>query len=142
MSVKDDVKAELNKLGIAFDEDATTAELKALLPDNDSAKSEEDEIIVKDPMVLRPVELPLVITLPESANDAQREYAKTLNAYAYINPEKWAVKKDDVVDATGKVVALGLINKLKGLGKDPSKLSLYTGGGDGNLTIGSKLPTQ
>lgn len=140
MSVKDDVKAELTKLGIAFDEDATTPELKALLPKGDSA-GDEDEIIVKDPQVLRPVELPLVITLPESANDAQREYAKTLNAYAYTNPEKWAVKKDDFTNEKGQVTK-GLISKLKELGKDPSKLSLYIGGGDGNLTIGSKLPTQ
>lgn len=56
-----------------------------------------DEIIVRDPLVLRPVDLPLVIELPASASKAQVEFAKVLNAYAYKNPEKWAVKKDKLL---------------------------------------------
>lgn len=56
-----------------------------------------DEIIVKDPLVLRPVELPLVVTLPEGASKAQIEYAKILNGYAYKNPAKWALKKDVLI---------------------------------------------
>ena len=56
-----------------------------------------DEITVSDPMVLRPKELPLVVTLPENASGAQKEYAKVLNSYAYQNPEKWAEKKDVLI---------------------------------------------
>lgn len=59
--------------------------------------TDSDEIIVKDPEVLRPKELPLVITLPESASEAQVEFAKVLNAYAYKNPSKWAIKKDALI---------------------------------------------
>lgn len=56
-----------------------------------------DEIIVKDPQDLRPVALPLVVTLPESASKAQIEFTKILNAYAYQNPVKWAIKKDTLI---------------------------------------------
>lgn len=56
-----------------------------------------DEIIVRDPLILRPVDLPLVIKLPASASKAQVEFAKVLNAYAYKNPEKWAIKKDKLL---------------------------------------------
>lgn len=56
-----------------------------------------DEIVVRDPLVLRPVDLPLVIELPASASKAQVEFAKVLNAYAYKNPEKWEVKKEKLL---------------------------------------------
>lgn len=56
-----------------------------------------DEIIVRDPLVLRPVDLPLVVELPASASKAQVEFAKVLNGYAYKNPTKWAVKKDKLL---------------------------------------------
>lgn len=60
---------------------------------------EEDTsgIIVGDPGTLRPTEVPLVVTLPEDASLAQKEYAKGLNAYAYQNPKKWADKKDKLI---------------------------------------------
>lgn len=85
-----------------------------------------DEIIVSDPMILRPKELPLVVTLPENASGAQKEYAKILNAYAYQNPEKWAEKKNI------------LIAKLKSY-KDLNTLNTQFGGkliigGQNNLT--------
>ncbi len=133
MSKTDDIKAELTKLGIAFEEDATLKDLRALLPEDSadaSDESDEDGIIVKDPQVLRPVSLPLVVTLPESATDEQKEYVKTLNAYAYSNPEKWSIKKDV------------LIARLKEIGKDPSKLSLYRGGEEGSLKVGKPLPAN
>lgn len=82
----------------------------------------QDEIVVNDPQVLRPVELPLVIELPESASKAQIAFTKVLNSYAYKNPEKWAKKKDDqtVTDANGKVsVIKGLISQLKDLKDAP-----------------------
>lgn len=56
-----------------------------------------DEIVVRDPLILRPQELPLVIELPASASKAQVEFAKVLNGYAYKNPTKWEVKKDKLL---------------------------------------------
>ena len=111
MAKKDDLKAELTKLGIAFDENATNKELEALLPAGDpileqpedlteahavdgglpSAKPKapkadsHDEIEVGDPQLLRPTELPLVIKPAnggEWKNEEQALYAATLNAAA------------------------------------------------------------
>ncbi len=56
-----------------------------------------DEIVVRDPEILRPKELPFVVTLPADASKAQIEFAKVLNSYAYQNPTKWAVKKDTLI---------------------------------------------
>lgn len=100
----------------------------------EKVKKEEtsDEIIVRDPQVLRPVDLPLVIELPDSASEAQKEFAKVLNAYAYKNPEKWAVKKDDSVDENGKTVK-GLISKLKDLKNAPAPKT------DDKLTFKNRL---
>lgn len=42
MAKKDDIKAELTKLGIAFDEDAKVADLQALLPANDPVADEPE----------------------------------------------------------------------------------------------------
>ena len=61
------------------------------------SEDDSDEIIVKDPQDLRPVALPLVITLPADASKAQIEFAKILNAYAYQNPTKWAIKKGKLI---------------------------------------------
>jgi hypothetical protein len=75
-------------------------------------------IKVSDPLVLKPVELPLVIEPADGgvwANAAQTEYAAVLNAYAYSNPAKWAVKKDV------------LIAQLDDLAKHPAKIVLYRG---------------
>lgn len=80
-------------------------------------KKSSNGIIVGDPQELRPVELPLVVK-PESGsweNEAQEEYARTLNGYAYKNPAKWEQKKDT------------LIAQLAEIGKDPSKIVLYRG---------------
>lgn len=84
---------------------------------NEKVPAASDEIIVRDPQVLRPVELPLVIELPASASKAQVAYASTLNAYAYTNPEKWAAKKDD--RTVNGVVIKGLLTKLKELKNAP-----------------------
>lgn len=54
-------------------------------------------IIVRDPLALRPVELPLVIELPETASKAQKEFASVLNAYAYKNAAKWESKKGKLI---------------------------------------------
>lgn len=96
---------------------------------------EQDEIVVGDPQLLRPVDLPLVVTLPAGASEAQKQYAKYLNAYAYQNPKKWAEKKDDrdVLDERGNVTGKvkGLITKLKELKNAPDPVL------ESNLKIGS-----
>ena len=99
-------------------------------------KEVSDEIIVKDPQVLRPVDLPLVITLPESASKAQVAFAKVLNAYAYKNPTKWAKKKDDSVDPVTKGTVKGLITQLKELKNAPDPVET-----EGGLQFGNKLLT-
>lgn len=89
---------------------------------NEEIKNTEtnEEIVINDPLQFRPKELPLVIQLPASASLAQVEYAKVLNAYAYQNPEKWALKKDDrIVDG---VLVKGLISKLKELKNAPDPI--------------------
>lgn len=58
----------------------------------------KDEITFGDPAILRPKELPLIVTLPEGASNAQIAYAKTINAYAYQNPEKFAMKKTAMIE--------------------------------------------
>lgn len=81
-----------------------------------------DEIVVNDPQILRPKVLPLVIELPASASAAQVEFAKVLNAYAYKNPEKWAIKKPV------------LLAQLKALKNAPDPVE----DPDRKLTIGTK----
>ena len=63
------------------------------------------DFTVQDPTVMRPKELPLVIT-PNSGswkNENQAKYAQTLNAYAYKNPEKWATKKGKLLAQLAEV---------------------------------------
>lgn len=79
-------------------------------------ESPKSKIEVNDPLDLRPTELPLIVKLPEGASKAQQEFAKVLNAYAYQNPQKWAVKKDE------------LIKKLESLENAPDPI-------EGNLKI-------
>lgn len=76
------------------------------------------EFEVSDPEIARPKELPLVVKPikgGEWANEAQAEYARTLNGYAYANPEKWAIKKDI------------LLARLSELGKTPSSIVKFRG---------------
>lgn len=73
-----------------------------------------DEITVSDPMVLKPKELPLVVTLPSNASGAQKEYARILNAYAYQNPEKWAEKKDILIKRLKSYANLETLNNQRG----------------------------
>lgn len=139
MSVKTDIQAELTKLGIAFDEDATTAELRALLPKGDVVANEPDDetnadgFVVNDPLVYKPQDLPLVVTLPagkEWANPEQAEYAKILNAAAYCFPDNWnKLQTDpqtgaDIPNSAPKHVEL---KRLAEIGKNPSKFYVYTG---------------
>lgn len=56
-----------------------------------------DEIIVNNIEDIRPKELPLVVELPKNASKAQIAFAKTINAYAYANRDKWLEKKDVLI---------------------------------------------
>ncbi len=102
------------------------------------------EIEVGDPLVLRPVELPLVVKPSEGSewkNEAQAAYAKIVNAYAYKNPEKWSKNR---VGHDGKEIPNSskrdiLVARLKEIGENPSKLAFYAGGGEGNFSIKNKL---
>lgn len=138
---KKEIIEKLTELNIAHDPSAKVADLKALLPkvDSDSqtpSKGETDEngFIVGDPVLLRPVELPLVVKLPEGeswANPQQEEYSKTLNAYAYKNAKKWAKKKGV------------LLARLKELAENPEKLQVFKGEPDledsGKVSYKNKL---
>ncbi|MDE2103083.1 MAG: hypothetical protein KGL39_37910 [Patescibacteria group bacterium] len=128
MAKKDDVKAELTKLGIQFDDSMSLKDLTALLPVGNTVASEPDdesnvspdEIQVGDPQLLRPIELPLVITPPANwggqwKNKEQGQYASTLNVAAYAFPGNWKRVKD--VE----------IARLKEIGENPEKYYEYTG---------------
>lgn len=93
---------------------------------NTPVVDESQGIEINDPMDIRPTELPLVIKLPEDASKAQIEFAKTLNGYAYKNPQKWAEKKDDKV--IGGVLVKGLITRLKELKNAPDPV-------EGNIKV-------
>lgn len=97
-------------------------------------KSKGVEIEVGEPLELKPKELPLVVK-PKGgdwANEAQAEFARTLNGYAYRNPEKWDAKKEK------------LLKQLETLGKDPSQYQAITGTvlGDTSLSYTNKLIDQ
>lgn len=102
-------------------EEVITEEVKETPKVDDSQGIE-----INDPMDLRPTELPLVIKLPADASKAQIAYAKTLNGYAYKNPDKWADKKNDKI--VNGVLVKGLISKLKDLKNAPDPV-------EGNLKI-------
>lgn len=159
MAKKDDLKAELTKLGIAFDENATNKELEALLPAGDPILNEpedlteahtvdtglpsakqtapvaesDDDIEVGDPQLLRPSELPLVIKPAQGGewkNEEQAMYAATLNAAAYSFPDRWNEVKD--VE----------IARLKEIGTNPDRFYFYTGtqkGASGTVSYKNKL---
>ena len=135
MSTKNEIKAELDELGIEYDSSANKDVLEKILEDNKKPKApetppqeppvapptepkkkgeKEQDIEVSDPLQLRPKELPLVIK-GDWVNEEQAEYAKTLNAYAYKNPTKWAKKKDV------------LIKKLRALADEPENIKALRG---------------
>lgn len=127
---KDEIKKKLDHLGVEYEDSMKKDELEALLPQDASDDSGgKDGIVVGKPQEVRPKELPLVIK-PESGkwkNDAQAEYARTLNSYAYRNPEKWEEKKSV------------LIKRLKEIGETPDAIRKYEGNKGGNLSYKNKL---
>lgn len=157
MAKKNDVIAELAKLGIAFDVNAKLADLEALLPEGDAVKNEPEDpevdgngFVVTDPEVARPKILPLIIDLPKGEswkNDEQAAYAKVLNAAAYCRPEAWSrLQQDqngkDIPNSAPKHVEL---KRLSEIGENPSKYYQYTGTNvedKGNLQFNNKAIGQ
>lgn len=92
----------------------------------------EYDFEVSAPQIIKPQDLPLVVKPgagKEWANAEQAEYAKTLNGYAYKNPNKWEGKK-------GK-----LLKNLSRLATEPSYINFLRGSVDENtrLTYSNKL---
>lgn len=116
-------------------------------------KETKFELEVQSPEVARPKELPLVVKPAGGAewkNPQQAKYAAILNAFAYRNPDKWAINKDDRTEAvihnnvTTQVSVKGLLSKLLELGDNPGLYTAYTGeqfDAPQNLQIGTKPPT-
>ena len=98
------------------------------------------EINVADPLVLRPRELPLVVTPAGGSwkNEAQAEYAKVVNAYAYKNAKKWnaIIAKDGAL--AGKSKKDVLIARLAEIGENPEMLNKYSPS-DENTKFSNKL---
>lgn len=143
MAKVEDIKAELKTLGVEFDPKATKEALEALLeshknpagagvaaqpaaaPAPKPAEEHSDEIIVGDPLSLKPVDLPLVVKpagkIPENhpfggwKNAEQSKFAQTLNAHAYQFPDSWQTKKDK------------LVGQLSEIGKNPDLFYLLSG---------------
>lgn len=118
----------------------TAVETPAVIPAQDPIEvvvapapaAPEYDFEVNEPLIIKPQDLPLVLTPgagKEWANEEQAEYAKTLNGYAYKNPKKWASKK-------GK-----LLKSLTRLATDPSHINFLRGAEDENtrLTYSNKL---
>lgn len=84
------------------------------------------EFNVAEPHIVKPQDLPLVVTPPkgkEWANEAQAEFARTVNAYAYKNPTKWETKKD------------GMLKQLNELASNPALISVLRGAEDENTRL-------
>lgn len=91
-------------------------------------------IEIANPESFRPKVLPLIIKLPETANAAQKEYAKVLNGYAYSYPEKWNNgKKEELIAILEKINELNY-KELTGVPlKDNSNVQLF---------VGKPMPTE
>lgn len=92
----------------------------------------EYDFEVSAPQIIKPQDLPLVVKPgagKEWANAEQAEYAKTLNGYAYKNPNKWEAKKAK------------LLKNLTRLATDPTYINFLRGSVDENtrLTYSNKL---
>lgn len=103
----------------------------ATAPTVEAALEGDDlDIQVGDPEELRPKELPLVITPGKGKkwkNDAQAEFAATLNGFAYANPEKWKARK------------ARLLAQLREIGDNPAAIVKYRGNDEGKIVYKDKL---
>ena len=77
----------------------------------------EDNFNVGEALNLEPKALPLVITPKkgEEFTPEQQEYANVINGYAYKNPKKFAIKKEELIANLRELKTNpDLINKLRG----------------------------
>lgn len=131
MSKKKEKKVE--EVAEAVEEVVETSPTPEVMVPEEAGKSEKVEgFEVSDPLDLRPKSLPLVIKPPKGgwANAAQEDFARTLNGYAYKNPEKWVVKRDT------------LLKQLAKLAKEPAFISTLRGVQEedrGQVTFNNKL---
>lgn len=103
---------------------------KVLTPVSVKAKSvDTSDIVVEDTEIYRPKELPLVIKPKDGKwkNEEQEEYSRTLNAYAYKNPDKWnnnrlSAEGIEIPNSSKKAV---LIKRLAEIGENPMALYKY-----------------
>lgn len=56
-------------------------------------KDDSKDIKIDSPISLKKKDLPLVVKLDDKASPAQREYARIINGYAYVNADKFEAKK-------------------------------------------------
>lgn len=90
--------------------------------DNTAIAKKEREVKAKD-VTQRVQKLENIIVLPDDASPAQKQFAKTLNAYAYQNPDKWEEKQDRLLDK---------LESFKGMDKIP-------GGHNTQISIGENI---
>lgn len=87
----------------------------------------EYDFEVSAPQIIKPQDLPLVVKPnagKEWANAEQAEYAKTLNGYAYKNPDKWEQKKSKLLkNLTRLAIEPSFINFLRGAEPENTKLT-------------------
>lgn len=87
----------------------------------------EYDFEVSAPKIIKPQDLPLVVKPnagKEWANPEQAEYAKTLNGYAYKNPDKWELKKSKLLkNLTRLAIEPSFINFLRGAEPENTKLT-------------------
>lgn len=96
-----------------------------------SADITVDNLVIADPQVARPTELPLIVKPPEGQswkNPQQEAYAKVLNAAAYSIPN-WSVNQ---ISHEGKVLPNSSIRdvelaRLVEIGNNPDRYYTYTG---------------
>lgn len=136
---KKELNDELDKLGVDHDANATNEVLEALLeshtptlppspadpvapgaapaPVPATPASASSEVEVTEPLILRPVDLPLVVKPGAGIvwNAEQQKFAKTLNGFAYSKPDLWKVRRDR------------LIAQLIQIGKEPALYYVLSG---------------
>ncbi len=136
MSTKVEISDQLKAIGVEHDPKASKETLEALLESQQkpgqaaapeaeakpAAAHESKKTVVKDPMILRPIDLPLVVAPGDGVewNAEQIEFAKTLNGFAYSKPEQWAKKKDKLVAQLEEIgTNPDLFYLLSGTSRDP-----------------------
>lgn len=86
------------------------------------AEKSSEDFSLGSPLVIKPIDLPFVVTIPETASSAQKEYAKVINSYAYQNPEKYEKKKDFMLKRLKSLAGMEVVVPEGGLSLNKSKV--------------------